>query len=226
MNSSRSPSSTRSSAWTVSPMRWIGDAVVLVVVGADLLRPPAALHLLLARRGQRLVLLLLLELQQPGAQDRHRALTVLQLTALVLAARDEAGGNVREAHRRVGRVHRLAAGPARPEHVHLDVLRVDLDIDLVGFGKHGHRRRAGVDAPLALGLRHPLHAVRTALVLQPRPRRRALHDERDVAEAAVVGQLAREHLELEPVGLAVALVHAEEVGRPRGWPPRRLRCPG
>ena len=41
---------------------------------------------------------------------------------------------------------------------------------LLGLGHDEHAGRAGVDAALALGDRHALHAVHAALVLQPRPR--------------------------------------------------------
>jgi hypothetical protein len=40
------------------------------------------------------------------------------------------------------------------------------DVDLVGFGQHGHGGRAGVDAPLALGDRHALHAMHARFVLE------------------------------------------------------------
>ena len=69
-------------------------------------------------------------------------------------------------------------------------------------------------APLALGLGHALHAVRAALVLEAAPRVVALHEERDVAVAAVVGRLARQHLDLEAVALGVVLVHPVEVAGP------------
>ena len=72
----------------------------------------------------------------------------------------------------------------------------------------------GVDAALALGRRHPLHAVRAAFVLEPAPRVVALHDERDVAEAAHVRRLARQHLGLPAVALGVVLVHPVEVAGP------------
>ena len=52
------------------------------------------------------------------------------------------------------------------------VVRVDLDLDLLGLGDHEHAGRGGVDAALRLGDGHPLHAVHPALVLQPRPARR------------------------------------------------------
>ena len=127
---------------------------------------------------------------------------------------DETGRLVRDAHRGVGRVHRLTARTGRAVHVDLEVVRIDLDVDLLGLGQDRDRRRARVDATLALGLGHALHAVRAALVLQPAPRVVALHEERDVAVAAVIRRLARQHLGLEAVALGEVLVHAVEVAGP------------
>src|SRR5262249_77235 len=54
------------------------------------------------------------------------------------------------------------------ECVDADVFRIYLHVDLLGFGKDGHRDRRGVDAPAGLGLRHALHAVHARLVFQTR----------------------------------------------------------
>ena len=54
-------------------------------------------------------------------------------------------------HRRVGGVHALAARAGRPVDVDLQVVRVELDLHLLGLGQHGDRGRRGVDAALALG---------------------------------------------------------------------------
>ena len=105
-------------------------------------------------------------------------------------------------------------GPLERYTSMVEVVGVDLDVDLLGLGQHRDRRRAGVDAALALGDRHPLHAVGTGLVLEPRPGVVALHHEGDLAQPAHVGLLAGEHLDLPLVLVGVALVHLEEVGGP------------
>ena len=56
--------------------------------------------------------------------------------------------------------------------------------------------------------------MRTAFVLQPSPCVGALHEERHVAVAAVIGGLARQHLGLEAAALGVVLVHPVEVAGP------------
>ena len=59
-------------------------------------------------------------------------------------------------------------GPGGAVDVDLQVVRVDLDVDLLGLGQHRDGRRGGVDAALGLGLGHALHAVRAALELEHR----------------------------------------------------------
>jgi hypothetical protein len=113
--------------------------------------------------------------QQPGAQDAQRLLLVLQLALLVLAGDHDAGGQVGDPHRGVGGVDALAAGARGAEDVDPQVVRVDLDVDLLGLGQHQHAGRGGVDAALRLGDRHPLHAVHAALELQPGPHAVAGH---------------------------------------------------
>ena len=87
-------------------------------------------------------------------------------------------------------------------------------------------RRARVHPALALGDRHALHAVRPGLVLEPRPRVVALHHERDLAEAAHVGRLAVQHLELPAVARRRTARTCGRGRRPRGCPPRRPRRRG
>ena len=60
-------------------------------------------------------------------------------------------------------------GPERAVDVDPQVVGVDGDLDLLGLGHHQHAGGGGVDAALALGDGHALHAVHPALVLEPGP---------------------------------------------------------
>ena len=189
----------------------IGDPVLLVVVGADLLRAPAPADLAAPLVGGLGSGPLLLEAQQPGAQHLQRLVAVLQLALLILHAHHQAGGLVGDPHRRVGGVDRLAARPRGAEHADLEVGLVDLHLHLVGGRQHRHRGRGGVDAALRLGLGHPLHPVRPALEAQPPPHVVAGQGERHMADAAEVGGLRAQHVHLPALPLGVGQVHVEEL---------------
>jgi hypothetical protein len=107
-----------------------------------------------------------LDLIEPRTQHAHGLGAILDLRFFVLAGNDQAGRQVRNAHRGVSGIDRLAAGAGRTERIDADVFFFDLDFDFVGFGQHGDGDGGGVDAPLLLGGRHALHAMHAALVLQ------------------------------------------------------------
>ncbi len=185
----------------------VGDAVLGVVVRPDLLRPLARANHRSARLGFGLMGLALLQLEQSRAQDGQRFSTVLVLALLVLDRHHEAGRNMGDAHRRVGRVDALAPRALRPINVDLEVLLVDLDLDLISLRQHGHGRSRRVDASARLGLRHALDAMHAALELQPAVRALPAHLEDHLTQAADARLVRRDQLGLPCVALGVAAVH-------------------
>ena len=151
--------------------------------------------------------------EQPRREHRHRLRAVAVLRAVVLALDDEAGRQVRDAHRRVGLVDVLAAGARRAERVDAQVGRIDRDVgDRIGFRQHGDRARRRVDAALRLGLRHALHAMAARLELELRIR--AVR--RRCARSLPCSRRARDGdsdtiSTFQPLPLGVARVHPEEV---------------
>ena len=225
VNSSSSPSRILSSRCTVRCTRWSVSAVLGEVVGADLLGALAGADLRAPRRGLLGLLPLALGLEQPGAQHAHRLRLVLELRFLVLHRDDDPCRHVRDPHRRVGRVHALAARAGRAVDVDLEVVRVDLDLDLLGLGHDRDRRGRGVDPPLRLGLGNALDAVRAGLPLEDGVGAVALDREHDLLEAA---RLVAAHLELLDLVAAGARRSGSASGRcrrPRARP-RRRRRPG
>ena len=156
----------------------IGDPALGKVVGADPLAALAGADLAPPVRRDGGGLLLLRPLEQPGLEHAQGLRPVLDLRALVLAGHDQAGGQVREPHRRVGGVDALAARAGGAVDVDPHVLLVHLDVDVLGLRQHRHRHRRGVDAPARLGGGHALHAVHAALELEPAPRAAALDERR------------------------------------------------
>src|SRR5271166_5610872 len=199
----------------------IGDAVLREIIGADPLRAVHRAHLAAPFRARLGVGVGFGLREKPRAQHAHSLLLVLQLALLVLAGHHDPAGQVGDPHRRVGRVHALPARARGPEHVDLQVVVVDLDLDLFGLGYHEHAGRRGVDAALGLGHRHPLNAVHATLVLQPGPGALgtpALHRDRHVLDPAQAGTRRIEDLGLPATPLGVAQVHPEQIaGEQRGF---------
>src|SRR5439155_1132722 len=146
-----------------------------------------------------------------GAQHRHRRLAVLGLRALVLALHDDAGGPVRDAHRRVGLVDVLAAGARRAVRVDLQV--VGIDDDLRGVLDHRRdldareARLAPVGGVERAQAHEPVHAalggVEAVRVLAADAERRRL-------DARLLPRARLEQLDLEAALLGPAHLHAQD----------------
>ena len=227
MSRSRSPSMTFGRLCRSSADAMVGEPVLGEVVGPDLLRAVARADHAPADGGLFLVGLALLHLQQPGAQHGHRLGLVLVLALLVLDLDHQAARQVRDAHRGVGGVDALAARPGRTLDVDAQVaLLVDLDLDLVRLGQHGHRRGRGMDAAARLGLRDALHAMDATLVLETAPGAVGADLEDDLAQAADAG-IARWSAAPRPTCAARRTGRTSGTAAPRtGRPPRHRRRPG
>src|SRR5215210_3979087 len=118
----------------------VGYAPLREVVGADLRRAVTGPDLREPHCSFLLPALAHLTLQEARAQYPERLLLVLELALLVLAGHDEARGLVRDPDRRVRGVHALPAWAAGAVDVYLQVAGADVDLHVLGFGQHGHRR--------------------------------------------------------------------------------------
>src|SRR5215212_8999885 len=191
----------------------VGDASLREVVRTDLRRAVAGADLRLTEGAFLLGPFAHLALQEPGLEDPHGLLLVLELALLVLAGHDQARWSVGDPDRRVRGVHTLAAWTAGAVHVDLEVSRVDLDLHVLGLGQDGHRRRRGVYAALALGLRHPLDPVRAPLVLEDRVGAVAAYLHGHLLETTDLGRARREGAMLEAEAVGVAGVHVVDLAR-------------
>ena len=189
----------------------VGDAPLRVVVGADLGRAVTRRDHRLALRGDLVEVLRVFEVEDARAQLLEGLVEVLELRLLVLALHDDARGDVGQADGRVGRVDRLSAGARGAEDVLADVVHRDFDVELLGFGQHGHRGGRRVHAALRLGLRDALYAVHARLVLERAVDvlSRDLHD--DLLVSARGALRGRGDLVAPPLRLDVLGVHAQQV---------------
>jgi hypothetical protein len=162
---------------------------------------------------------------QPRLQHGHGLGLVAVLAAVVLALGHQAGGQVGDADGAVGLVDVLAAGAAGAEGVDAQVGRVELHLfGLVGLGHHGHRAGAGVDAALAFGGRHPLHAVAAGLSnAAGRRRLLALDAQHQLLVAAQFGWRSRSGSRCASPGVRRSAGTCAP-GRRRTAPIRHRRC--
>ena len=189
----------------------IGHAVLGLVVGTDLLGTVTVADLALALGTKLCLLLLELHLVQTGAQHLHADLAVLDLGALLLRLHHGVGGQVGDTHGGVGGVNALTARARSAVSIDAQVGLVDLDVNLLGLGKHGDGCRGGLDAALGLGLGNALDAVHAGLELHDGVDAVALDLELDGLKAAGLAGAGIEHGGLPATRLAKALVHLVQV---------------
>src|SRR6516164_1627331 len=133
---------------------------------------------------------------------------------------------MRDAHRGIGLVDVLAARPGGAIGVNAQIRRIDLDlIDLIELRQDRDRARGGMDAPLRLGGRHALHAMRARLKLQAGEGALAGDAADDLAEAAVLAGALAQHFDVEAFRFGITCIHAVEVaGEDRGLIPAGTRA--
>ena len=191
----------------------IGHAPLREIVRADAFGPVAGPDHGLARFGLGPMRFGTAKIVKPGAQHLHRLGPVLVLAPLVLLLHDEAGRQMGNANRGIGRVDVLPARAARPVDVDLQIVVVDLDIDFARFGKHGDGRGGGVDAPPAFGDRHALDTVDAALELQFGENAGPRNIGHDFLEPADFGRIEADRLDPPSLFGGEAFVHAIEIAR-------------
>src|SRR3954471_21842659 len=109
----------------------IGDAILGKIVGADLFAAFTGADLVFAKGGILGVFLGDFPFQQARAQDGHGLDLVLLLGTLVGATDDHAGGLVDDLHGGVRGVDPLATLAGSAADIDLDLIRLDLDINLL-----------------------------------------------------------------------------------------------
>jgi hypothetical protein len=195
----------------------VGEPALREVVGPDPVAAVAAADQALARRGFLRGAFVAVLVAQPRRQHRHRLGLVAVLRAVVLALGDDAGRQVGDADRAVGLVDVLTAGAAGAEGVDAQLGRVQRHfLGLVGLGQDRDGAGAGVDAALRLGHRHTLHAVPAGLELEPRVDVVPFDAQHHFLVAAQIAAALAHQLGLPAAALAVAQVHAREVGGEQG----------
>ncbi|KAG5730129.1 hypothetical protein E4T56_gene4184, partial [Termitomyces sp. T112] len=105
----------------------IGDAALREIIGADAFGAVAAAHHGLAGLSLGALCLVTHLFIEARAQHLHRLGAVLVLGSLVLTDHDKAGGQMGDAHRRIGGVHMLSARPGRAGRAFDEFAFIDAD---------------------------------------------------------------------------------------------------
>ena len=190
------------------------DVLLVQDVAADLAAPLDGLHLA-AQLREFLLLLLPLELEQPGLQDLQGDLLVLVLAARVLAGHDDPGGQVHDPHRAVRGVHALTAVPLAAEHVDAQVLGLDLDLHgVVHLGHDLHPGERGVPPPRGVKGRGADQAVHPALHREEAVRVLPAHDDLRVIDPGLRAGRDVHHLHAKAQPVREPPVHPQEHLRP------------
>src|ERR1035437_61499 len=144
----------------------VGDAILEIVVGTNLLRTVASAYLRFPLC--RMFLCFLFFVQKLDFRDKnlHRLLTVRELAALRRGAHIDASRAVDEPHGGLDLVHVLSSCPAAPRKLHINVVRLDFKLRLQSYREHGDRSRRGVNTARLLSERHALDSVHTSLITE------------------------------------------------------------
>ena len=118
---------------------------------------------------------------------------------------------MRQAHRRVGGIHRLTSRTGGAVSILADVVHVQVHFYFIHLGEYGYRSSGGMYPSLRLGSRYALYPVYARFVFE-----HAVHicsrdggDDFFVAPCGAEGQV--QDGELPVLHFAEALVHSEEV---------------
>src|SRR4051794_19589070 len=190
------------------------ELVGLQHIGADLVAPA---DLRLARGLGTRLLLALLQLQIVEARFQHapRDGAVLDLRALLLARHRDAGRQVRDAHRGIGRVDVLAPRARGAIGIDAALALVDLDVDVVvDDGVHPYRGKACVPARIRVVGRDAHQPVDARFGLEPAVGVLALDLERRRLEARLFARALLDQAHLIAALLRPAHVHARQHGGP------------
>ena len=189
----------------------ISEAVLGEVIGANFFVSFAGADLLTACGLHFSPLLFSFFFQKTGGQNAHGGSTVFDLGAAVLAAHNQAGGNMEDLNRGIGGVDALSARTSGATNFNADFIGSDLKLHFLRNGKNGDRCSGGVDSPLGLGGGYALDAMDSAFVAHGGKHGLARQFEDNFLEAAELGRAGGEGIEFPSPGFGVTAVHPKKI---------------
>ena len=181
------------------------------IIGTDALTAVTGTHLAPAIRRNCMFLCLTGLVKHTGPQHLHRLFLILELGFLILALHHDARRQMRDADSRLRTVDVLSARTGCTVGVDAQIIRIDLDLNILDLRQHCYRNRRRMDTPARLRDRHPLNPMRTALVFQLAVRAKASYHERDFLETANLRRIRIDKLRAPPLTLSKTRIHPEQI---------------
>ena len=116
----------------------------------------------------------------------------------------------------------LPAVSARAKDVYVQIFRLDVDVDLFGFGQHRHGCGRRVNAPAGFGYGDALNAMAAAFVLEAAVRPTPAQLKHNLFDCAQPRLVHIDDFRMPAVALSVARVHPIQIRREQA----RLVAPG
>lgn len=189
----------------------VGDARLRVVVGTDLFGAVAGGDEGLAFGRHLLHILIIFAFVEACAEDDDSLFEVFDLGLLVLAADDDAGGDMGKTDGRIGGVDTLSARAGGAESVLADIGHIKFDIKFLGLGEYDDSSGRGMDTALRLGGRDTLDTMDTRLILERAIDLVAGEVEGDILISAGGALVEIDDVEFPMSLFGIACIHTEEV---------------
>ena len=189
----------------------IRDSALREVVCADTLGAVSRSYLAPSVSRDLIVLLLYHFIVKSGLEYSHGLLSVLDLGLFVLACYHDARRQVGHTDRGVCGVYALAAVSGCSVNINLNIVRVDLNLNVVDFRKNRNSCSRSVDTAGRLSLRHSLHSVDSGLELESRVCAAAFDHNNSFLDSADSGIADLDNLCLPVAALSVSQIHSEKI---------------
>lgn len=189
----------------------IGEAILREVIGADLFVAFACADLFAAGGVDAALLFGPFFFEKAGRENFHGVGAIFNLRAAVLAADDEACGDVHDLDGGIGGVDALAPWATGAADFDADFVGPNMEFHLFGFGEDGDGGGGGMDAALGFGGGNALDAVDSALLAHGGEDGGAAEFKDNFFETAEFGLASGEGFHFPSPHFGVAGVHAVKV---------------
>ena len=135
------------------------------------------------------------------------------LTAFILTLHHGSGWDMCYTDGALRFIDMLAAGSGGPECVDLQILRIDLKIYVIHFGKDCHCSRGSMDPSSGFRYGNPLHTMAAGFKFQSGPCAFSLYDKTDFLDSSKLRKIGVRNFDLPSLCRSIHGVHAVQIMR-------------